>query len=217
MAASILAADFSRMGEDAGAALAAGADLLHVDVMDGHFVPNLTMGPDMVRALRRSLPAAFIDVHLMVTDPGAFVAPFVQAGAGHLTFHIEAVPDPAPLAAAIRAAGATAGLSLNPPTDASRIIPFVHCVDLVLVMSVNPGFAGQRFMPQVLDKARRIGPLLRPAQRLQIDGGVNDRTSGDSLAAGCDCLVAASAIFGEADYAAAISRLRRRPVRPGSG
>ena len=205
--ASILAADFSQMGKEARSALDAGADLLHFDVMDGHFVQNLTMGPDMCRALRKALPEAFLDVHLMVSDPASFVEPFAACGASHLTFHIEAVPDPTALAAEVHAAGMTVGLAINPPTD-SGVLQWVELVDLVLIMSVNPGFGGKAFLPAVLDKAKAIGDALRPDQRLQIDGGVTRETAPACLAAGCDVLVAGSAIFGAPDYGEAIAGLR---------
>ncbi len=206
--ASILAADFARIGAEAEAALDAGADLLHFDVMDGHFVPNLTMGPDLCRSLRAVLPEAFFDVHLMVTDPAAFVDPFADAGANHLTFHLEAVPEPASLARRIRDAGMTAGVAINPPTKVSALMPHLDSVDLVLVMSVNPGFAGQEFIASVLEKVRHIKPGLRADQRLSIDGGVNRDTASGSRQAGADLLVAASAIFNSDDYAEAVATLR---------
>ena len=208
IAASVLSADFSQMGAEARSALEAGADLLHFDVMDGHFVGNLTMGPSMCRSLRRMLPEPFFDVHLMVSDPAMFVDSFAEAGANHITFHIEAVPDPIALAGKIHNAGMTVGLAINPPTGVSRLMDFVEQVDLVLVMSVNPGFSGQDFMPAVLQKAQGIKPLLRADQRLEIDGGINGRTAPAARDAGCDILVAASAIFDAADYAAAITVLR---------
>jgi ribulose-phosphate 3-epimerase len=196
------------MGEEARSALDAGADLLHFDVMDGHFVGNLTMGPNMCRSIRGVLPEAFFDVHLMVTEPGRFLEPFADAGADHLTFHHEAVADPIDLAAAIHAAGMTVGLAINPPTGVSDVLPLLEHVDLVLVMSVHPGFAGQSFIPEVLEKARAIKTRLGPRQRLAVDGGVNARTAPACLEAGCDVLAAASAIFAADDYAEAISALR---------
>jgi ribulose-phosphate 3-epimerase len=214
--ASILSADFSQMGKEARSALDAGADLLHFDVMDGHFVGNLTMGPDMCRCLHRELPDACIEVHLMVTDPGLFVGPFAEAGAEHLTFHHEAVSDPVELSAAIHAAGMTAGVAINPPTGADAIMPYLEHVDLVLVMSVHPGYAGQAFIPEVLDKARALKPCLGPRQRLAIDGGVKASNAPACIEAGCDVLAAASAIFGSDDYAEAIAALRHE-VRIGTG
>lgn len=208
VAPSILSADFANLERDCREAFAAGADLLHLDVMDGHFVPNLTIGPAVCASLRRAFPDAVLDVHLMIADPAAFVTPFAEAGADHLTFHVEVEDDPATLAGRVRAAGMTAGLALNPPTDVERIMPWVEAFDLILVMSVNPGFSGQSFIPDVLDKVRAVAPRLRPDQRLEMDGGVSPATAAACREAGCDLMVGGSAVFGAPDMAAAIAAMR---------
>jgi ribulose-phosphate 3-epimerase len=218
IAPSVLAGDFARIGEDCRQVLDAGGDLLHVDIMDGHFVPNLTMGPDVVKGLRRVLPGAFLDVHLMVTDPGHFVEPFIRAGANHVTFHIEVLDDRGlrVLAEKARSLGATAGVAINPPTPVGRVLPVIDVFDLVLVMSVNPGFGGQKFIAEVLSKTRTIRPRLRPDQRLEMDGGIDPGNAAAVREAGCDVIVAGTSIFGDppAERKKAISALRGGSEKP---
>ena len=207
IAPSILSADFSRLGEEVRAAEEAGADQIHVDVMDGHFVPNLSMGPIVVEALRRvtSLP---LDVHLMITDPEKYVPSFLKAGASHITFHVEVHRDPPGLASMIREHGATAGLALNPETSVSSVLPFVDQFELILVMTVHPGFGGQSFLGDNLEK---IGPIRESARKgvdVQVDGGVDGRTAVLAQQAGANVFVAGNAIFGAPDPRRALRDLR---------
>jgi len=212
IAPSILSADFARLGEEIRAVERAGADWIHVDVMDGRFVPNITIGPLVVAAARKAtrLP---LDVHLMIEDPDRYVDEFVEAGSDWLTVHVEACRHLQRTLDVIRRKGAKPGVSLNPATSLATLEDVLPDVDLVLLMSVNPGFGGQTFIPQVLDKIRRLRRMLDAAGRqvlLEVDGGVKVENIGEIARAGADVLVAGSAIFGTADYAETISRMRGR-------
>ncbi len=210
--ASLLSADWSRLGEEARSAIGAGADLLHIDVMDGHFVPNLAFGPDVCNGLRGALPDAFLDVHLMVTDPGHFLPVFAEAGADSVSFHAEVV-DPArarDLAQEARDLGVGVALAINPPSDLTPWLDHLGLFDMLLVMSVNPGYSGQKFIPEVLAKARAARDAMGPAFRIEIDGGVGPANAPAVREAGVDILAAASAIFGQPEQsrASVIARMR---------
>ena len=208
IAPSILSADFGALGEEIARVEAAGADLLHVDVMDGHFVPNLTIGPVVVEAIRKrtQLP---LDVHLMITAPERYLPAFAAAGADLLTVHAEACPHLQRTLAQIRELGAKAGVALNPATPPGPLEYVLDDLDLVLVMSVNPGFGGQAFIPSAYPKVRALKTLLgrRPVE-ISVDGGVKVEHAGPLVAHGASVLVAGSAIFGAPDPGEAVRRLR---------
>jgi ribulose-phosphate 3-epimerase len=210
IAASILSADFAHLADEIADVDRAGADFLHLDVLDGHFAPNLSFGPAVTAATRRTTNA-FLDVHLMITDPQRYASDFVKAGADGLTFHVEVTPDPVKTARELRQAGCKhIGITLNPATLVEAIYPALDDVDHVLIMSVVPGFSGQKFMPEVLPKAEAVKKRLKPTQRLEIDGGIHDETIRQARDAGVDWFVVASAIFDQKDRAAAIASLRLR-------
>ena len=203
LAPSILSADFAELGVEVERVREV-ADLLHVDVMDGHFVPNLTIGPPVVQSLRKHTDL-FLDCHLMVDNPGVLLAEFADAGADRCIVHIE-LGDPRPLFDELRARNVGVGLVLNPPTAVDTVMPYLDQIDLLLVMSVNPGWGGQAFIPEVLDKvaaARKEIDARGLACEIEIDGGINVDTAGDAAAAGVDILVAGSAVFRAEDPAAA--------------
>ncbi|MDR3637778.1 MAG: ribulose-phosphate 3-epimerase [Isosphaeraceae bacterium] len=203
---SLLNCDFGRVGEELAALKQAGTVAVHLDVMDGHFVPNLSYGAPVIADWRKYTEFPF-DTHLMIADPGRYLDDFIDAGCDVIIFHIEAVPEPVPLLRRIRAAGCQAALSLNPPTPLAAIEPFLDELDAVLVMSVMPGFGGQKFEAQVLDKVRALRSQ-RPGLRISIDGGINRTTVGEAVAAGATQLVAGSAVFrSDGNYAAALAEL----------
>ncbi len=208
---SILAADFTRLGESCAAVLDAGADMLHVDVMDGAFVPNISLGVPVLAALSARLPA-FYDVHLMIRRPLEYIKPFCGAGASLLTFHLEAESPVEQTIRAIRDAGCRAGLSIKPATPPEAVFPYLDALDLVLVMSVEPGFGGQKFMPAA---AGKIAAIRAEAERrglspdIEVDGGINPETAPLCVRAGANVLVAGSAVFRAPSPADAIAALRR--------
>lgn len=211
LSASILSADFSVLADQIQQAEAAGADWIHVDVMDGHFVPNLTMGPFIVETVRR-ITALPLDVHLMVSNPETMIQPFAQAGADRLSVQVEATPNLHRLLQQIREVGCLPGVVLNPGTPAAMIAPVLHLADLVLVMTVNPGYSGQTFLPEVIEKIHQVREMIdqrRLPTLLQVDGGINEATLPRTYAAGARVFVAATAIFKHpTGIAAGIAALR---------
>lgn len=203
---SLLAADFAQLEREVRGAEEAGAVALHLDVMDGHFVPNLSFGLPIIKTIRR-LTKLPLDVHLMISNPADYVERYRDAGADGITFHQEVVPEPAELLEKIRSLGAWSGLSLNPPTPIESLEPALPHCDLILVMSVMPGFGGQEFNPVALDKLRWLRDHPKCDALLEVDGGVNDDTIADCTAAGAELLVTGTAFFGADDYQARITQL----------
>jgi ribulose-phosphate 3-epimerase len=215
IAPSILSADFSRLGDEIRAVEEAGAEVIHIDVMDGHFVPNITIGPLVVKAARQitTLP---LDVHLMITEPDRYIGDFVQAGADWITVHVEACTHLHRTLGLIRSLGKKAGAVLNPATSLSTLDYVLAEVDLVMLMSVNPGFGGQGFIPSTLEKCQALRAMLdkvNPDAGIEIDGGISPQTIGPMAEAGANIFVAGSAIYGQDDYAAVIQDMKTRATQ----
>ncbi len=214
IAPSLLAANFARLADEVAAVEAAGADWLHLDVMDGHFVPNISFGPVVLRALRPLTRLPF-DVHLMIAPVDAYLAAFADAGADHILIHAEAGPHTHRSLQAITGLGRKAGLVLNPGTPALQAAPVLDMVDIILVMSVNPGFGGQKFLHSQLAKIAELRRMIDASGRdirLEVDGGVDAHTAPLCIAAGADTFVAGTAVFAAPDYAAAIASIRGKPA-----
>lgn len=204
---SVLSADFARLGGEIAEITLAGVSMVHLDVMDGHFVPNITIGPPVIAKLRKVSELVF-DAHLMISEPAKYIESFAQAGADHITFHIEVADDPLKLIGKLHDLGCSAGICLNPETPVEAIAGVAPHCDMVLVMTVHPGFGGQEFMPDAAEKVARVREIVGPDIRIEVDGGIDPQTTPIVVSYGADTLVAGNAIFGKNDRIAAINAIR---------
>jgi len=204
---SVLSADFARLADELGVITSTGVRVVHLDVMDGHFVPNITIGPPVIAKLRKVSKLVF-DAHLMISEPERYAERFVEAGANHITFHIEVAEDPPRLIDQLHKLGCTAGICLNPETPVEAIKNVAPLCDMVLVMTVHPGFGGQEFMPEAAKKIAQIRKIVGPDIRIEVDGGIDTETAPIVVSYGADTLVAGNAIFGQTDRIAAINAIR---------
>ena len=211
IAPSLLSCDFAKVGAEIAEVGKAGARWLHLDVMDGHFVPNLTIGPPVVKSIRKAT-GLFLDAHLMIEDPLSYAGQFALAGADLVNFHIEVAGNPEKIIEEIRRSGRKVGVTIKPKTPVSAIKNILDKVDMVLVMSVEPGFAGQKFMPEALTKVAELREMMGPKADIQIDGGITVSTVEEAAKAGANIFVAGTAVFGEKDRAAAVAQLRDRAL-----
>jgi len=207
IAPSILDADFARLADEIAAVELAGVNMVHLDVMDGHFVPNITIGPPVIAKLRKVSRLVF-DSHLMISEPARYADYFIEAGVNHITFHIEAADEPKKLIDRLHSLGVTAGICLNPGTPVEQIQTIAPLCDMVLVMTVQPGFGGQKFMPEAAKKIARIRKIVGPGIRIEVDGGIDSQTAPIVVSYGADTLVVGHAIFSKPDRAAAINAIR---------
>ena len=205
---SVLSADFAKLADEIAEITLAGVSMVHLDVMDGHFVPNITIGPPVIAKLRKVSDLAF-DAHLMISEPAKYAGPFAKAGADHITFHIEVADDPLKLIDKLHDLGCSAGICLNPETPVEAIAAVAPHCDMVLVMTVHPGFGGQEFMPEAAEKVARVREIVGPDIRIEVDGGIDPQTTPIVVSYGADTLVAGNAIFGESDRIAAINAIRK--------